>query len=103
MFGISTSATVYTPNATDGDFTVEAQTIVCRLAYVKREPENVADDREDIGERRRLLYTTDYTMPDTAQVAIDGVRWNILSGTYGAITGPNGSVVYRRCEVEKVK
>lgn len=103
MFGITTTGTVYTPNGTTGEFTVAAQTIVCRLSYVKREAADVADDRENIGERRRLLYTTDYTMPDTAQVAIDGVRWNILSGTYGAITGPNGSVVYRRVEVERVK
>ena len=48
---------------------------------------------------RRLLWQEDYTMPETAQVEVDGKRWNVLAGTFGKLRGPSGAVVYRRCEV----
>ena len=103
MFGLIDSANVYTPNATDGDFTMLAQSgLACRLAVARRGPEDVGGEREDIGARRRLLWEAAYTMPDEAQVEVGGVRWNVLAGTFSDIRGPDGSVVYRRCEVTKV-
>lgn len=100
MFGLDQTATVYTPNGTTGDFTVVVQaSLICRLAYIEQGGSGIGAEREPIGQRRRLLWEADYTMPETAQVEIDSQRWNVLAGTVGAIRGVNGAVVYRRCEV----
>lgn len=100
MLGLNAVANVYTPNGTTGAFTVLAKSnLVCRLAYIQTGPADVGQERENIGSRRRLLWEDNYTMPDTAQVEVESQRWNVLAGTFGALTGPDGSVVYRRCEV----
>jgi hypothetical protein len=99
MIGLNVLANVYTPGA-NGDFTVLAKAnLLCRLAYIQQGGSDIGGQREDIGSRRRLLWAEVYTMPETAQVEVSGERWNVLAGTVGAMTGPDGSVVYRRCEV----
>jgi len=104
MYGLDQTADVYTPNGTDGDFTVLAKSgLVCRLAYIQAGAVDVGDEREDIGSRRRLLWAEVYTMPETAQIEVDSERWNVLAGTVGAVRGPDSSVVYRRCDVEAAK
>lgn len=100
MFGLDQTAEVYTPNGTDGDFTVLAKSgLACRLAYIQQGGTDIGGERADIGSRRRLLWEEAYTMPDTAQIEMDSERWNVLVGTFGAVRGPNSTVVYRRCEV----
>lgn len=100
MYGLDQSANVYTPNGTNGDFTTLAKSgLVCRLAYIQQGGSDIGGEREDIGQRRRLLWAEAYTMPATAQIEVGGERWNVLAGTDGAIRGLNGAVVYRRCEV----
>lgn len=100
MFGLDQTATVYTPNETDGDFTTTAKSgLACRLAYIQQGGTDIGGEREDLGSRRRLLWAEDYTMPTTAQIDVDGDRFNVLPGTYGEIRGVSGAVVYRRCEV----
>ena len=102
MYGLDQAADVYTPNATDGAFTTVAKSgLVCRLAYIQPGAADVGQERENIGSRRRLLWAENYTMPDTAQVLVDGERWNVRQGTAGGLRGPDSSVVYRRCEVER--
>jgi hypothetical protein len=102
MFGLDQTANVYTPNATDGAFTqLHKSGLVCRLAYIQPGAADVGQERENIGSRRRLLWAEDYTAPETAQVEVDGERWNVLAGTAGKLRGPDSSVVYRRCEVER--
>lgn len=103
MFGLNKTMTVYTPNGTDGAFDVVGTSgVACRLAFIQHTAGDVGGEREKIGENRRLLWEAAYAMPDDAQVAIDGYRWNVLAGTFGEITGPMGTVLYRRCEVTKV-
>lgn len=100
MFGLDQTADVYTPNGTDGSFTTLAKSgLVCRLAYIQQGATTIGGEREDIGQRRRLLWAEEYTMPETAQVEVSGERWNVLAGSLGNLRGPSGAVVYRRCEV----
>ncbi|MCP4415956.1 MAG: hypothetical protein GY805_04995 [Chloroflexi bacterium] len=104
MVGLDQTAVVYTPAAGDGDFTVEAKTgLACRLTYITSREVDVGDEREDIGSRRRLLWDETYTMPETAQIEVDGERWNVLAGTLGTIRGPFSTAIYRRCELEAAK
>lgn len=99
MVGLDQTANVYTPGS-NGDFTVLAKSgLACRLSYIQQGGSDIGGEREDIGSRRRLLWHEAYTMPDTAQVLVDGERWNVLAGTFGAPRGPDSQVVYRRCEV----
>ncbi|NJN53286.1 MAG: hypothetical protein HC804_00135 [Anaerolineae bacterium] len=100
MYGLDQTAIVYTPHATTGAYTVVARSeLVCRLAYVEQGGSAVGGERENIGQRRRLLWDAEYAMPDEAQVEVDGERWNVLMGTYGQLRGADSQVVYRRCEV----
>ena len=100
MFGLDQTADVYIPNGTDGDFTTLARSdLVCRLAFIQQGGTDIGGEREDLGQRRRLLWTEVYTMPETAQIEVDGERFNVIAGTFGAIRGPSGAVDYRRCEV----
>ena len=103
MIGLIDSADVYMPNATDGSYTTLVQpALPCRLAVARRGPEGVGGERENIGTQWRLLWEQAYTMPDEAQVDINGERWNVLAGTVAKIRGIGGEVVYRRCELTKV-
>jgi hypothetical protein len=100
LFGLVHIATVYTPNGTTGEYTVVAQSnLPCRLVYIQNAPGALENERAAIGENRRLLWSDEYVMPDEAQVDINGTRWNVRAGTYGTPTGPDGTVIYRRCEV----
>src|SRR5262245_43019278 len=100
MYGLDQTVNVYTPNGANGDFTVLARAnLVCRLAYIEQGGSGIGGERESIGSRRRLLWEEDYTMPETAQVEVDGERFNVLAGTAGKLRGPDSQVAYRRCEV----
>ena len=100
MFGLDQTAKIYTPNGTDGDFTTLAKSgLVCRLAYIQQGGTDIGGERADLGSRRRLIWDEDYTIPETSQIEVDSQRWNVLAGTFGAIRGIDGAVVYRRCEV----
>lgn len=102
MFGLDQTANVYTPNGTNGDYTVLAKSgLPCRLAYLPQGQggSDIGGERADTGSRRRLLWAEDYAMPDDAQIEVEDKRWNVLAGTPGALRGPDSRVVYRRCEV----
>ena len=100
MFGLNTSADIYVPDA-NGDFTqLDRAALPCRLAVITVRPADTGDDRERIGQRRRLLWDADYTMPASAQVEISGRRWNVLDGSYSALTDSGTATHYSRCEVE---
>jgi hypothetical protein len=103
--GLDQAADVYLPDVGgDGDFTIlDKAGLVCRLAYIEQGPEDVGDERESIGSRRRLLWEEVYDMSETAQVEVEGERWNVMAGTLGKLRGPGGAVLYRRCEVAVVK
>lgn len=102
IFGLDQTATVYTPNATNGGYDVVASSnLACRLCHIQQGAAGVGGEREAIGTNRRLLWDKEYAMPDEAQVLVDGERWNVRAGTFAAVRGPDSRVVYRRCEVTK--
>ena len=102
MYGLNKTATVYTPHATTGDYTVLAKSnLACRLAH-KPSPAGGAEERAELVARRRLLWDEDYTMPETAQVEIDSERWNVQKGTVDKLTDLSSTVIYRRCDLVKV-
>lgn len=101
MFGLNGTATVYTPHATTGAYTVAAKTgLRCRLA-IKMAPGAAADDRAEMVGARRLLWDEAYTMPSNAQIEIDSERWNVVPGTIDNLTDLGTTVLYRRCDVVK--
>ncbi len=104
MIGFDQTATVYTPHPTTGAYTVSAKTgLACRLAHrgTRSGVTDMNPEREDIGSARRLMWQDSYVMPETAQVEVNGERWNVVQGSYSPMYGPGGSVWYFRCEVEK--
>lgn len=103
MYGLTKTANVYTPNATDGDYTAMSKaSLPCRLALIQHGPADVGGEREDQSLKRRLLWEEAYAMPNNAQVEVDGQRWAVLAGTYTTVEGVGGVEVYRRCELLKV-
>lgn len=99
--GFDQLADVYTPNGTDGTYTVLAKAgLACRLALASVSGDMGPSRAEDDG-TRRLLWDPDYTMPEEAQIEVDGERWNIRAGTLAAPRDLSGVVVYRRAEVKK--
>lgn len=99
--GLDQIATVYTPSVSTGVYTVLAKSgLACRLALTSVSGDMGPSRAEDDG-TRRLLWDPDYTMPEEAQVEVDGERWNIRAGTLAAPRDLSGAVVYRRAEVKK--
>jgi hypothetical protein len=61
-------------------------------------------ERAELLALRQLLWEPSYVMPETVQVEVngDGLRWNVVHGTLGALRGPSGAVMYRRADVVRV-
>lgn len=105
MHGLNKTASVYTPHATTGAYTVLAKSgLRCRLAIRGRVQPGVdaSEERAELVGSRRLLWDEAYAMPETAQVEIDGQRWNVQAGTVDVLTGLDETVIYRRCDLIKV-
>ena len=103
MIGLDQFATVYGENATTGAYTDTLKTgLRCRLAHIPNQPPATAPDRAELAAIRNLLWESDYVLPETAQVEVNGTRWNVVAGTFVAYQGPGGAVVYRRADVRRV-
>jgi hypothetical protein len=103
MIGLDQTAVVYTPNLTTGAYDVVANAALdCRLTHSSISTD-MGPAREEQTGARRMLWGPDYVMPETAQVEVDGVRWNVQAGTFAAIRGPDSAVFYRRCEVTQAR
>ena len=100
MIGLDQTASVYTPDGTDGSYTVLAtSSLQCRLTHnttVQKEP---AEERAEVAHQRRLLWDPDYTMPSNCEVLVAGQRWSVQPETIEAIRGANSAVVYNRATV----
>jgi hypothetical protein len=105
MIGLAQQMTVYTPNETTGAYDqTDGEARPCRLALVggiSGAAEAANPERADLSGRRRLLWGPGYTMPEEAQVAVDGARWNVQAGTLVVARGIGGAVAYQRCEVTR--
>ena len=95
------TGTVYVPNPGTGDFDQVAEggtNLKCRLATVQRRDRGNVERTEFSG-TRALAYHTSYTaMPNTAQVLISGVRWNVEHDTQEWETAA-GIALFRRVTV----
>lgn len=109
--GIDQTATVYTRGAGGTYSTVATTGLQCRLAHISAHPAVSGAQRRELGAMRLLMWDPDYVMPETAQIAVDGVtgpdgvtvaRWNIQAGTLAAMRGPAGTVLYRRADCVRV-
>lgn len=99
MIGLDQTLDIYTA-AASGAYTVAGTAgVACRLALVPTDTTPTGTDRAELASTRRLLWDAAVTLAETAQVEVDSVRWNVVPGTLAAVRGPNGSVIYRRCDV----
>lgn len=97
--GLDKTATVYTPDPTTGAYTVVAKTgLAVRLALTSVSGD-MGPSRAEATGARRLLWRPDYMMPETAQLEINGQRWNVVAGSLAEPTDLTRSEVYHRCEV----
>ncbi|HXI15485.1 MAG TPA: hypothetical protein VNM48_03865 [Chloroflexota bacterium] len=94
-------ATVYDDTGATGNFDVVLlSNLPCRLMQVSRQPAATSSDRAEFAALRELRWGPDYVMPETAQVAVDGVLWNVVAGTVGAFPA-SGPLLYRQCDLRK--
>jgi hypothetical protein len=100
MIGLDQTAAVYQRGTTGAFDTLVYAGVRCRLAHVRGG--NSAPERAELLALRQLLWEPGYVMPEhQIQVEVGGLRWNPTPGTYGALRGPSGTVVYRRCDVTR--
>lgn len=92
------TGTVY--DDADAYTTVVNAALACRLVHIDR-ASATAGERAELMSLRELMWDPSYVMPEGAQVAIDGVRWQTVRGTFGA-PRRRGVVAYRICQVERV-
>lgn len=97
MLGLVQVATVYGEGVSTFDQVLKTD-LACRLSHVNAERAGTLADRAELLATRRLLWGPEYVMPEGAQVDVDGIRWQIVAGTYAAMRGPNGQVVYRAAD-----
>src|SRR5688572_16763891 len=99
MLGLDQTAKVYTADPEDGEYTVLAKSgLACRLVRMTGTVAPAAE-RPELAGQRTLLWLPEYQMPDTAQVEIDGRRWNIQAGTIDYPRGPVSQKMYGRAGV----
>ncbi len=100
MIGLIDTAVVYVPGATGNFDLVDNAALACRMALVTIQTA-IGGPRAELTSARRLLWDPAYVMPETAQILVNGERWNALPGTFAAPRGPGGAVQYRRCELSR--
>lgn len=102
MIGLNQRAVVYLPDAVTGRFTTVGHAdLPCRLAHIGRQPAATGAERVELAALRNLIWSPEYDMPEGAQVLVDGARYNVVAGTVGALRGPTGAVLYRRCDATR--
>jgi hypothetical protein len=92
-------AAVYTPDPTTGAYTVLARAALRGRLAVVTLTAPMGAGRAELASARRWLFPAGYTLPDTAQLAVDGVRWNVVAGSVAAERGPGGGVIIQRADV----
>lgn len=101
--GLNATAVVYTPNESDGDYTVVARAeLKCRLANKRRFGLGDGNERDEEVQNRMVMWQAAYAMPENAQIEVDGQRWNVVPDTYEIMRGLGDTPIYRRCEVTQV-
>lgn len=95
------TATVYTPDPTTGAFTTVANSALRGRLAVVTITTGMGGERAELASARRWLWQPGYTLPETAQLDVGGVRWNVQAGSVAAERGPGGQVIIQRADVVK--
>ncbi len=99
MLGLIDTGIVYTPDPATGAYTVVARTgLACRLVQQGMSTD-MGPARAEKAPGPKLLWDASYVMPESAQLEISGVRWNVEPGTLYAPRLPDGTVYYRAAQV----
>ena len=99
ILGLNQAADVYTPDEATGDFTTLATAgLRVRLAH-RPTSASEADERAELAHKRILMWSPGYEMPPSAQVQVEGRRWNVRPGTATALRGLDETIIYWRAEV----
>lgn len=100
MIGFDQTASVYTPNESDGSYTTLSKSALqCRLTHNTTVQKGMAEERAEVGHMRRLMWDPTYAMPDNCEVLVAGQRWTVQPETIEYLRGPDSSVVYGRATV----
>lgn len=110
--GIDQTASVLARDASTGKYTTVLTTgLRCRLAHLGLSEGTVTGpERRDLASTRALIYDPAYTLPETAQVRVDGVfapdgvtlaAWNCEAGSVAIMRGPSGRPIFGRAVVVK--
>jgi hypothetical protein len=115
LFGMTHLMTVF-GRATDGSaFNVPLFTrVACRLVHIALEPSMVGLARNELDSLRIARWDPRIAIDETPAaeelrlyvysldakgVALPGVNWNCLSGTFAAMEGPGGVITFRKARV----
>lgn len=99
MVGFIDTALVYTPATADGDYTVLAATLTHARLCITNKNVTIGTGRVELRMEPLLMWSDDYEMPNDAQIQVDDTRYNVKAGTYDALRGPSGAVMYHRVDV----
>ena len=97
MLGLDQTATVYKRGPTGAFDVVTGSALAVRLCAVSSEGAVV--ERTELAGTRRLLWGPGAALPEGCEVEVEGERWTVQRGTQARLRGPDGAVVYQRCEV----
>jgi hypothetical protein len=90
---------LFTPNGTDGAYTVAGPTFACRLAHQRLAAGTAPLDRAELAASRRLIWEPGVVVPEDCEVAgPDGGRWRPVAGTLALFAHSAGISAYRVCE-----
>lgn len=100
MIGLDQTARVLGANPGSGAHDVVlVAALPCRLLTAPPVGAMPPAERDELLSRHRLLWGPTTTIPETAQILLAGQRWAMRAGTADAVRGPDGAVVYQRCDV----
>lgn len=97
MIGLNRRATVYGEGASTYDQVLKAD-LPCRMSHVDATNSSNQGERAELLSMRRVLWDPDYVMPENAQIEVDGVRWQLVAGSFAAFRGPSNQITYRAAD-----
>lgn len=100
MIGLIHTVDILTQGAA-GTFTTLAHSgLRCRLRHMNSQSGALAAERAELGQMRVMVWEPTPELPEQFQaVTPDGTRYNALAGTFKALPGPTGALMYRSVTV----
>jgi hypothetical protein len=101
------TGTTYTTVATDA--LGPLADVSCYLVPINRQAAATGDDRAELASIRDLWFDPDRTIPEGARVVVAGhlapdgspARWNTRRGTFIVERAPDGTALYKQCDVTR--